>query len=313
MNIDPKIMIDDIYSYGKPYSVKYSLHGEKAFSYDGKRGANSSRGRKLDPRVLSKSETLLRIKDFIKNAPTNCSGVILQEFIDQTGGCLFHAEFSSEAIQIDLLWENSTGRAYSLSSFNGDKSIYEGIKGLGNPSDRKAACEEITKRCRVYLNKLLKLYGNISWSLEGFWSPDDSQITVLQLRPTPQDRPISPVRNVQGAIYATNFTWGDYEIGPFKLTEENLENLKGVFVRKSPLIERIEIEVIDKLSVGNSVLLIDPFRGFCLSHEKWFLPPIGLRKTFSFIHIPKKVISDNLGRMVKIVSSGRRGYIVPVS
>jgi ribosomal protein S18 acetylase RimI-like enzyme len=306
----PTTMIDKIYSSGKVYSVKYSLHGDKAFSYEVHRGANSSRGRKLDTSTLSKEETLLRIKDFIKGAPSNTYGLVLQEFIDQRGGCFFHAEISTENIEIELLWENSTGRVYSLShSYGGELDIYEEIAGIGEPLDRRVACKEITKRCKLAFDKLSKVYGQISWSIEGFWFPKSSKMTILQLRPTPKGRPLSSAKNIKGAVYSTNFTWGDYEVDPFKLQDDIMES-KNIYLRKSLSTEELEKDVKDRLYAGQLTLLIDPFRGFALSHEKWFLPPLNLRGTYSFIYIPNEVIKKYSGCMVKILKSGRRGYLI---
>lgn len=312
MGTDPQTIIDEICVYGKSYSVKYSLHGPGAFSYLGKRGANSSRGRKLD--ILCKLDALSRIKDFMHNAPQNCSGLVLQEFINQNGGCLFHAECSTKSIEVDLLWEPniSTGRAYSLFHSHGKKQIiYEELQGVGSgePSDRRAACKYITNLCHLAVGQLFNEYGDISWSLEGFWSPCDSKLTVLQLRPTPQDRPISMLRNTVGSVYSTSFTWGDFNVGPLKLQEEADES---IFIRKSLSIEALEAVVLKRLSAGKFTLLLDPFNGFCLSHEKWFLPPPHMRKLFGFIHIRQDIIDSLSGRMVRILSSGRRGHLIPI-
>jgi hypothetical protein len=317
-NDDPAFFVNDVYSFGKAFSVKYSLNGEKSFSYDGIRGANSSRGRRLDIEFCSKQDLLQRIREFIEKSPQNCSGLVLQEFIDQKGGCLCHGEFSRNSFEVELLWEACVCRAYfheSCLPLNEEKEKFEEIKGCTNcfPTNRLEACKQITEMFfKKFSQKLFESYGDMNWSLEGFWSPADSQLTILQLRPTPGDRPFTALRFTQKALFETYFSWGDYEIGPLELTEETLENFEGIYMRKSSSNEQIETRVLDQLTNGNSLLLIDPFRGFCLSHEKWFLPIPVLRKKFSFIHIPKNVISSNRGRFVRILSSGRRGYIVPV-
>jgi hypothetical protein len=194
-----------------------------------------------------------------------------------------------------------------------------------HPVDRLSACKEMTELYfRRFSQIFFESYGDMSWSLEGFWYPSNtsldsrSQLTILQLRPTPGDRPGNHVENSFSrndfVLYETNFSWGKYDIGPFEMSEENLENMSGVFLRKSEassLSELMEKRVLDELINGNSLLLVDCFRGFCLSHERWFLPtPPSLRKKFSFIHIPRRIFMAHKGRHVRIVSSGRRGYIL---
>ncbi len=311
--VNPRAMVDRIHAYGKPYSVKYSLNGNEAFSYGRKRGGNSSRGRKLDPRTLSKDELALRIQEFIQKSPPNCAGLVLQEFIDQTGGGLFHAELSSKGIQVELLWETSRGRAYSTASLRGrGLASFEEIAGPGEPVDRRSACEKMTQRFRRIYGRLRKSFGDVTWSIEGFWLPEKSEITVLQLRPTPQDRPISSIKNTDGYIYSTNFSWGDYEVGPIELTESEEISAQGVYIRSDAAIkESMEVELKDALLTGQFVLLVDPFKGFCLSHEKMFLPPPYLRKSYGFMYVPQEVIARVRGRKVILLSSGGRGYIVP--
>ena len=308
----PELLLDEFYAYGKACAVRYSLHGYRAFSYDRVRGENSSRGRKIDPSVLSKKQTLLQIKSFISKAPSQCSGLILQELLDQAGGCLFHAELSTKSIEVELLWEKSTGRAYSLTPTTEKQApiIYEEINGIGEPLDRKTACKKMTKRLKSIFHELYKRYGNVIWSIEGFWSPQDETLTFFQLRPTPQDCPIPSSRKIEDAVYATSFTWGDYEVGPFLLQELEANNADGIFIRKDRLREELEEEVKTSLNQGRATLLIDPFRGFRLSHEKWFLPPPHLRARFGFIYIPKEVIRKYSGKTVKILASGGKGYLI---
>jgi len=62
-------------------------------------------------RSSTQDEVLRSIQDFIAKAPANCSALILQELIDQTGGCLFHSEIST--------WDQLP---YTLTLAQGEKS-----------------------------------------------------------------------------------------------------------------------------------------------------------------------------------------------
>lgn len=301
-------------TFHRPFAVKYSLRGDDAFTYSRRRGSNSSRGRKINPENLSNKEILLEIEQFVEAAPTNCSNIVFQELINQDRGCLFHAELSPESTEVEILWEKSRGtaRAYMFSANQKSAQVtYEEIKGSGYPKNRKLACEEITILCKKIFQLLHKEYGKIAWSIEGFWHPEDLALIIFQLRPTPKDKPVSIFRNTKNQIYSTAFSWGDYEIGPFILGEENVIPSGEIFIRKSPYNQKfLEEEVVEKLSKGKFTLLIDHFFGAILSHEKWFLPEIDLRTNFGFIYVPENIFKENLGKKVKFLSCGRRGYII---
>ncbi len=85
--------------------------------------------------------------------------------------------------------------------------------------------------------------------------------------------------------------------------------MNGVFLCKkevSRFSKTMYKNVLDELISANSLLLIDRFRRFCLSHERWFLStPPSLRG-----NIPRCIIMANKGGHVKKVSSGKRGYIL---
>lgn len=87
-------------------------------------------------------------------------------------------------------------------------------------------------------------------------------------------------------------------------------SIKDIFIRENDTF-REDIEDNIKKKLGREpVMLIDPFRGFCLSHEKCFLPLPDVRKSFGFIHIPKEILNKYSGRHIKVISSGRKGYAI---
>jgi Acetyltransferase (GNAT) family len=294
------------------FSVKYSLRDSRAFSHQRLRGENSSRGRVLHTSKLSSQEIAQSIKNFADEAPESCAGIVLQEFIDQSGGCLFHAAISKENIDIETLWENSTARAFSRFT---DKSLleYEEILGKKLPANQKYECRKIYKKCKDIFKILAKIHPEIlQWLVEGFWKNNEEKLIVLQLRPTPHDKPASETRDIINEVYSTNFSWGNYETPP--LEPERLLNggYENIILRKESKSEIINPNILTKLTSGEPLILVDLCRGFNLSHEKWFLPPPHLRNKFSFIHIPYEVLLALKGRF-KVVSSGNKGYIVLVN
>jgi N-acetylglutamate synthase-like GNAT family acetyltransferase len=300
--------LEDVYKHKQLYFVKYSLKGANAFSPLCQRGENSSRNRQLNTTNLNKSQIRRELKLLLKQAPQSAAGIVLQTAIDQSIGCLFHAEMSKSQIEIDMLAEKSTKRAYALSR-GGVVIDYAEIPGNSNFENWKEACQKLVKRCDNYFNFLKKKFGGeITWSIEGFWRPNE-EITILQLRPTPNDKPIPTTKNLKKfqIIYKTVFTWGDYKIGPIQL-RSGLQNGVFVLIRSTLLNEKMEQAIIDHLAKNINCLLIDPFRGFALSHEKWFLAPCQLRKNFAYIHIPKHIIEAYKDKPTYIFSIGNKGY-----
>ena len=293
------------------FSVKYSLRDSRAFSHQRLRGENSSRGRVLKASELSLRELVQVIKKLSDEAPENCAGVVLQEFIDQDGGCLFHAEISQKNTIIDTLWEHDTARAFAIFT---EKLLvaYEEISGKKLPKNQKHECHKIYENCKDIFSMLSNLHPEIlQWSVEGFWKKTEEKLIILQLRPTPHDKPISEARDLDNEVYSTNFSWGNYEspsLDPKKLLNGEYEN---IIILEEGASETINPNVLTKLNSGKQVLVVDLCRGFCLSHEKWFLPPPQLRKHFSFIHIPRKVLLS-LKHTFKILSSGNKGYVTLV-
>jgi N-acetylglutamate synthase-like GNAT family acetyltransferase len=298
---DPGQVSDGLSLQGKGFAVKYSLR-QGDFSGNGRRGANSSRGRTLVPSSNSTLETVKKLEAFLKQAPENCAGLVLQELVDQTDGCLFHVELGDQTV-VEMLWESdvSTGRALSEYCTKDQKLLFH-----EEPLDRLKGGREIANRCQHIFAKTLKNYGNICWSIEGFWKPVDQTLTILQLRPTPPDRPESPFKHLEKIVHQTGFSWGCFDVGPLDLRQPNT----SVFIRNDEKATELEVTLLDRLRGGEKTLLIDTERGFTLSHERWFLPPPSLRENFGFIYIPQNTLNQLSQKLVRIVSSGLKGYVV---
>lgn len=203
--------------------------------------------------------------------------------VSQTGGCLFHAEASRHQSEIELLWETNicTGRYYTL--FKEGRWIEDDIikgEGEGCPENWKEAGRDIVQHLTKLLAPLQNRFGTDIWSIEGFWNPSHGKITVLQLRPTPLDRPLRVAPLPKNTFYDTSFVWGDFETATFVLSEsawpEHIVASRDAFAKTLP------DALMARLQKKKKTLLIHQERGFVLSHEPWFLPPPEYRPYFGF-------------------------------
>ena len=102
--------------------------------------------------------------------------------------------------------------------------------------------------------------------------------------------------------------WGDYNLGPIKLKTGH-QNGVFVWIRSTSLNENMEEKIIKYLGKNIKCILIDPFRGFSLSHEKWFLPPFHLRHNFYYMYIPNHILEAHKHQYVYMYSSDNKGYL----
>ncbi|WP_375331727.1 hypothetical protein [Candidatus Tisiphia endosymbiont of Temnostethus pusillus] len=290
----------------KQYVIKYSLYDEKSFSYKNMRGVNSSRSRKINFQELNIKGIVDKIQQYISIAPQTCKYLVLQELINQTGGYLFHTEFKKDTMEIDILWENSTARAFAK-FFNGELTEYESIPGLGVSSETKSTIIKLSYTIDK-INKLLTtFYGEVAWSIEGFYYSDKDQVSLLQLRPKPLGREFLKTRKLDEVIlYSTNFNWGNYNIGPLKL--KDIDQHQDIILQTSPCSTELDTNIKRRIENKKHTLIIDPYRGFALSHEKWFLP-IQNKDYYSFIYIPPKILMIYANHQVRIFSSNGKGFM----
>ena len=153
---------------------------------------------------------------------------------------------------------------------------------------------------------LNKKFGDVTWSIEGFWRSDSQSFEVLQVRPTPMDRPLSPLTELKDIFYDTHFCWGSFQTPSFVF---HLSDLPAwIYVRKDAHVKTLPKTVIERLKEGSKMLLIDTTRGFVLSHEKWFLPPPSLRENYGFLHVTEAILQTIEGQTISFLSRGRCGY-----
>jgi hypothetical protein len=305
--VDPASLSEDsLEGLSGSYAVKFSRAGQD-FTGGGIRGGNTSRGRRID--MENPEQALEALRGFADNAPKDALKIVLQRFIDQTGGCLFHAEASRYQSEIELLWETNTctGRYFTL--FKEGRWIGDDIikgKGQGCPENRKEAGRDILKHLTKFLAPLQNTFGTNTWSIEGFWNPNHGKITVLQLRPTPLDRPLRVALLPKRTFYETSFVWGDFETAPFILSESAWP--EDIVVSRDTFAKTLPDALMARLQQKKKTLLIHQERGFALSHEPWFLPPPECRPYFGFLYIPASLLNTYTGQKVQFLSNGGKGY-----
>lgn len=264
--------------------------------------------------MKSPEKALLDLQGFLSRIPDDTPKIIPQQLIDQTGGCLFHSESSDEQSEIDLLWETAvcTGRYYAIFK-NGRCMGDEAIEGTGKgfPENRKEAARDIFKHLQKLLHPLREKFQTHVWSVEGFWNPKHGQVTLLQLRPTPPDRPIGELSALENIFYETYFTWGVYKTDPFILEKDIYP--EEIVCSKYSQEKQLPPMLTQRLLQGKKTFFIHQARGFVLSHEPWFLPSPKLRQYFGFLYIPEDVLTQHMGKKVQFLTNGRKGYGILVA
>ena len=201
----------------------------------------------------------------------------------------------------------STGRTFGLFR-KGHLLFHENIEGTGDIAhfDRPKALRGICDQVKVISEMLNKKFGDVVWSIEGFWKPDAQSFDVLQMRPTSVDRPLSPLTELRGTFYDTHFCWGLFQTPPFAFYLNDLP--AWLYVRKDAHAKTLPEVVVERLKEGSKMLLIDTMRGFVLSHEQWFLPRPSLRENYGFLYVPMATLQTIEGQSISFISSRRRGY-----
>lgn len=298
----PEDVIDSLRSSKLNWAIKYSRSG-KHFSHSVRRGENSSLGRTIHIGSSSLDFLVCKIGRVFGDAPRHTARVVFQELIDLSVGCLFHAELTQHGLEIEVLFND-----YRVLLMT-----HEGVVVSIEPSsperfsqldlDLVSALTEKLEQSRIVL---LEKYRCESWAIEGFWDSNNGLLRLLQLRPTPFDRPMpdNPTSTIQHSLYTTRFVWGKCD--RIAAVSEREVKGDGVLSLCRSDVEFYDDGVLSRIGAGalDLVLRTDPYRASRLSHEPWFLPPIEYRGNFCHLWLPQEVLIQLAGRNVRLVSNG---------
>jgi hypothetical protein len=281
---------------------------EEAFSSNSRRGRDSSNGRRI-AQGSTASNADQKMSEVWEGRPAGTVRLALQQLINFTDRhALVYLDICPE-----LTWlEYVQGLSRLLVAYDPHwREVYRekcGPDGLWPSPDQisclRACMEDFQSRLGRMIPRL---------NLEGVFADSDTGLQLLQLRPVPGDRPydeigLTPPTPFYGdrCVWRTRFVWGAFDL--FLDAWQPVDPGTNVMIRTSP--ERSFTDG-DRLSaeVGpGGLLLIDTVSGFRLTHEPWYLPPVGKRQGYAFMHVPQRILDAYPGNSLRIFSNGDCGF-----
>lgn len=239
------------------------------------------------------------------------SALVLQQAVEATDGCLFDAELAIDGYVLEF--RTPTGRQLHIRrpDLAWDESIGDDDR-LPGP-DAAAAVAGRLQRMRA------RLPGHVSdWQVEGVLSVSDGTARILQLRPTPADRPAARVEYrapLAGAVGVTAFVWGciDTVVRPAAGHGVCANHMPIRVAVRTGTRPGMEPEVLAALAEGMPALLLNLDSGSRITHEPFSLPPARLRRGFVSVYcrIPEMLTAD--GGVIRVVSDGDRAGFRPAN
>ncbi len=165
----PSQIVSQIQPWGSDWVIKYSCCGEHDFSHSAKRGDNSSLGRTIHLIEQRPEFVSQRLERLFYHAPQHTAMVVFQEFIDQSDGCLFHADLTNNHIELEVLFgfAGMSHRVLAISDYGSVPSIE--TSGSKELSKEELHCVSLLfhrlGECRdVLIDEFICDY----WAVEGF-------------------------------------------------------------------------------------------------------------------------------------------------
>lgn len=326
LKYSPAEILQQIQPSGSDWAIKYSCRGEKDFSHNTRRGDNSSLGRTLHLNKQSYDFAIQRVERLLYHAPRHSAKIVFQELIDQSNGYLFHADLADNRLELEILYHSH--RVLVTSNYVSDP-VTETSGGIGLSPTEVSEIFEIAGKLQICRERLRSKFLCDSWTIEGFWETTGPTMRLLQLRPTPLDRPqsrleLEPAFLAERTLFDSGFVWGicDKEIAIVNGEIEangvmSLSKSDKLFVdpkraggAMSP--DPYDSAALSRFASGSVDLVVrsDSQGASRLSHEPWFLPPPEYRFAFCHIWIPKNVISRFEGKRLRLISDGDRARLV---
>lgn len=233
--------------------------------------------------------------------PTAATGAVLQQALGLSNGCLFDLEVTGHGIDVEF----RTATARLLVGRNAGPTQVEQIGEdfrLPGLSETASVIDHMTAMVtRLPLSES-------GWHFEGALTPSPAAIWILQLRPTPTDRPTADrIGNIPEAWDSTRYVWGVFDV------EVDLDNnratlsdgsLAHLSIREYPQCS-LERPVQETLKAGGRALVLNHVSGFRLTHEPFNLPAAIARDHFYSVHL-----RTSCNRRFRVASDGDTAYFL---
>lgn len=284
------------------WAIKFSGMRE-SFSEHCRRGQHSSDGRRIE-KGMSADTIAQRIQAAWAVRPQGTILIALQRFLDLS---VPHTPVDIN-IQDGLAWLEfiqETNRLLVVHDLNG-RLLYREAAG---PVPVEISDEDVDLVSECALAVYSSAGGVIPrLNVEAIFFARSRHLELLQLRPTPPDRPFDNLglstfagERQADPIWSTRFVRGAFRI--------SIEN-SVVTSSSSPAIirgaDRSDAET-ERMFGGideAGLCLIDTVTGFRMTHERWNLPPIGKRRNYKFLYLPRPVLDRSWERCLQIHSNG---------
>jgi hypothetical protein len=283
------------------WAIKYTGLQE-SFSCGARRGRDSSSARRV-PAGASTQRMAELVQTAWDNRPHGTIGIVLQEMVPLIDPLVLHVDADSSETWVELIDQGSRElRRYDRST------VVEVVEVTGSGTTLDSTSWHSVESLLVELRSM-NVELPIPLNIEALMCRTDKTIWLLQLRPTPDDRPnsLGSSQSSARAAYSTHFVWGAFdEVVDLSAAPGHSS---GFQVRTTA--DRAEWEQSESSA---QPIRIDCVEGFRLTHEPWNLPDPRNRDGFKYLHIPLATYASLASRgSVRIVSDGNQAHVYETS
>lgn len=299
---DSPILYGDLIE-GSNWAIKYSGSAE-SFSRHARRGRDSSNGRRLASGISARDRGS-RLSDVWRVRPAGTICLVLQQFLDlERPYSLVYFDIGTEFIWLELV--QSIRRLLAVFSHSG-ALLYQESAGSVEPLIDRADLFYLLSCADELRSRAGGLVPNMN--VEGIFFGRTEPLALLQLRPTPGDRPHDNLElraegalpSQQDVLWSTRFVWGAYD---FTIENGNPLGLDVPFLLRG-ISERTPMAGQSLFSAyDDGLFLADTVSGFRMTHEPWNLPPVDKRAGYSFLYLPERILEFSASRPIRISCDG---------
>jgi len=284
----------------RSWAVKYS-GSQESFSRYSARGRQSSNGKTL-PAGTGEPRSQARLDEIWRLRPPGTRYLLLQEFLDlREPHSLIYMDIEPDTTWIEVV--EGLNRLLITYSSAGAESYRESagpgrVRLSARDLSRLAKCGTVI---RASLERVLP-----RTNVEALYFDESRPLELLQLRPTPRDRPARsasglPVNTDAEVVWSTRFTWGVFRVV-----------VKDWVARYPDGAAIIQAETDRSPATGSRLFaafdgplcIIDTVSGFRLTHEPWNLPPYDKREGYAFAYVPSRILELSSNSRIEIAGDG---------